>query len=75
MIEPDRTMTIDVGDVVEFHRGTLDDTDYSARITLPAPGVWVRPCTGRVDPAHTPNEVSSVGRPDLDGLRALCTPA
>jgi uncharacterized protein (TIGR03083 family) len=75
MVEPDRTMIIDVGDVVEFHRGTLDDTDYTARITLPAPSVWVRLCTGRLDPAHTPNEVSSVGRPDLDGVRALCTPA
>ena len=75
MVEPDRTMSIDVGENVEIHRGTIKDAVYSARISLPTAGAWVRLCTGRLDPAHTPGRVSSVGRPDLDGVRALCTPA
>jgi hypothetical protein len=73
MVEPDRAMAIDVGEVVQFHRG-MDDADYTGRISLPAPSVWVRLCTGRLDPAHTPCRVSSAGEHDLDDVRALCTP-
>ncbi len=75
MVEPDRTVTIDVGEGVHVHRGTIQDVVCTATITLPAPSAWVRLCTGRLDPEHTPADVFSTGRPDLDGVRALCTPA
>jgi uncharacterized protein (TIGR03083 family) len=74
MVAPDRTMTIDIGERVQIVRGTNQDEAYSATIRLPTPSAWIRLCTGRLDPAHTPINVFSKGRPDLDGVRALCTP-
>jgi hypothetical protein len=71
MVEPDRTMSIDVGENVEIRRGTIKDAVYSARISLPTPGAWVRLwCAERLDPAHTPGRVSSVGRPDQTRLHS-----
>ena len=37
MVEPDRMMSIDVGENVEIRRGTIKDAVYSARISLPTP--------------------------------------